>query len=194
MQICWVQIGSKCLFNIANSCRVWGIGLLTLELLRCVVCKRHTETKYLYVLFRCWPNSLKRNVLGFFLIHMTFFFFRLVYWLLSCRPCFGGRAFLHIFQCIKKKSKLRTTYDVKYSVFVHVFEILGSEPCKLYACACRPCVLFHQNNVTSVKSGMSHDRHGTLVSKIRQHADKLLAFLLWELVAVFDSLAEYKLN
>lgn len=39
-------------------------------------------------------------------------------------------------------------------------------------------VLFHQNNVTSVKSGMSHDRHGTLVSKIRQRADKLLAFLL----------------
>lgn len=77
---------------------------------------------------------------------------------------------------------------------MHVFEYLDSEPFKLYACVCIQCTLFQQNNVKLVKSGMNHDRHGALVSKIHQHADKLLTFLLWELVAVFDSLAEYKLN
>lgn len=61
---------------------------------------------------------------------------------------------------------------------MHIFEYLDLEPFKLYACVYRHCVLFHQNNVTSVKSGMNHDRHGALVSKIRQRADKLLAFLL----------------
>lgn len=68
---------------------------------------------------------------------------------------------------------------------------LCSEPFKL----CLRCTLFHQNNVKLVKNGMNHnDRLSALVSKIRQRADKLLVFLLWELVAVFDSLAEYKLN
>lgn len=43
---------------------------------------------------------------------------------------------------------------------------------------CIQCTLFHQNNVKLLKSGMNHDRYGALVSKIHQHADKLLTFLL----------------
>lgn len=61
---------------------------------------------------------------------------------------------------------------------MHVFEYLDSEPLKLYACVCRCCISIHRSDVASVKSGMNAARHGALVAKIRQHAEKLRAFLL----------------
>jgi len=46
------------LFNNADSCNVWAIGLLLLQLLRCFVHRRLYWGKILtYVLFRSWSNT-----------------------------------------------------------------------------------------------------------------------------------------